>query len=210
MEATKHCRSAASIFDVSHMLGSSIRGKDAIAFTERIVVGDIKALKNGTGTLSVVTNENGGIIDDTVVTKVSDEDVYIVLNGACSEKDQAHINKHLAEFKAKGGDAEFIVHGDRSLRRSRAKAVDVLQPLTDLDLSKLYFGMFTETKVDGKEVWLTRTGYTGEDGFEISLKKEDTVSLTKKLLENADARLCGLGRATRCGSRRACACTVTT
>ena len=58
MEATKHCRSAASIFDVSHMLGSSIRGKDAIAFTERIVVGDIKALKNGTGTLSVVTNEN--------------------------------------------------------------------------------------------------------------------------------------------------------
>ena len=71
MEATKHCRSAASIFDVSHMLGSSIRGKDAIAFTERIVVGDIKALKNGTGTLSVVTNENGGIIDDTVVTKVA-------------------------------------------------------------------------------------------------------------------------------------------
>ena len=194
MEATKHCRSAASIFDVSHMLGSSIRGKDAIAFTERIVVGDIKALKNGTGTLSVVTNENGGIIDDTVVTKVSDEDVYIVLNGACSEKDQAHINKHLAEFKAKGGDAEFIVHGDRSLLAFQGpKAVDVLQPLTDLDLSKLYFGMFTETKVDGKDVWLTRTGYTGEDGFEISLKKEDTVSLTKKLLENADARLCGLG-----------------
>ena len=158
MEATKHCRSAASIFDVSHMLGSSIRGKDAIAFTERIVVGDIKALKNGTGTLSVVTNENGGIIDDTVVTKVSDEDVYIVLNGACSEKDQAHINKHLAEFKAKGGDAEFIVHGDRSLLAFQGpKAVDVLQPLTDLDLSKLYFGMFTETKVDGKDVWLTRT-----------------------------------------------------
>lgn len=194
MEATKHCRSAASIFDVSHMLGSSIRGKDAIAFTERIVVGDIKALKNGTGTLSVVTNEKGGIIDDTVVTKVSDEDVYIVLNGACSEKDQAHINKHLAEFKAKGGDAEFIVHGDRSLLAFQGpKAVDVLQPLTDHDLSKLYFGMFTEAKVDGKDVWLTRTGYTGEDGFEISLRKEDTLSLTKKLLENEDARLCGLG-----------------
>ena len=70
MEATKHCRENASLFDVSHMLGSSIRGKDAIAFTESIVVGDIKSLKPGTGTLSVVTNENGGIIDDTVVTKV--------------------------------------------------------------------------------------------------------------------------------------------
>ena len=72
MEATKHCRSAASLFDVSHMLGSSIRGKDAVAFTESLVVGDIKALKNGTGTLSLVTNEHGGIIDDTVVTKVTD------------------------------------------------------------------------------------------------------------------------------------------
>ena len=86
------------------------------------------------------------------------------------------------------------MHGDRSLLAFQGpKAVDVLQPLTDLDLSKLYFGMFTEAKVDGKDVWLTRTGYTGEDGFEISLRKEDTVSLTKKLLENEDARLCGLG-----------------
>ena len=194
MEATKHCRSKASIFDVSHMLGSSMRGKDAIEFVESIVVGDIRGLKNGTGTLSVVTNDKGGIIDDTVVTKVNDEDVYIVLNGACSEKDQAHINKHLKAFKAKGKDCEFIVHGDRSLLAFQGpKAVDVLQPLTDIDLSKLYFGMFTETSIAGKPVWLTRTGYTGEDGFEISLKKTDTVALTKKLLENPDARMCGLG-----------------
>ena len=195
MEATQHCRSKASIFDVSHMLGSSMRGKDAIEFVESIVVGDIRSLKDGTGTLSVVTNDKGGIIDDTVVTKVNDEDVYIVLNGACSEKDQAHINKHLAAFKAKGKDCEFIVHGDRSLLAFQGpKAVDVLQPLApDIDLSKLYFGMFTEATVAGKPVWLTRTGYTGEDGFEISLKKADTVDLTKKLLENPDARLCGLG-----------------
>ena len=194
MEATKHCRSSASIFDVSHMLGSSIRGKDAVAFTQRLVVGDIAGLKPGTGTLSVVTNEQGGIIDDTVVTKVTDEDIYIVLNGACSEKDQAHINKHLAEWKAKGKDVDFVVHGDRSLLAFQGpKAVDVLQPLTDLDLSKLYFGMFTETTIAGKPVWLTRTGYTGEDGFEISLLKSDTVHLTKTLLENPAARMCGLG-----------------
>ena len=195
MEATKHCRSAASLFDVSHMLGSSIRGKDAVAFTESLVVGDIKALKNGTGTLSLVTNEHGGIIDDTVVTKVTDEDIYIVLNGACSAKDRAHINAHLAEAKAKGMDVEFIVHSDRSLLAFQGpKAVDVLQPLCPgLDLDKLYFGMFTEAVVDGKPVWLTRTGYTGEDGFEISLLKTDTVALAKKLLENPAARLCGLG-----------------
>ena len=113
-----------------------------MAFTESIVVGDITALKNGTGTLSVVTNEKGGIIDDTVVTKVNDEDIYIVLNGACSEKDQAHINKQLAKWKGEGKDVDFIVHGDRSLLAFQGpKAVDVLQPLvSDLDLSKLYFG----------------------------------------------------------------------
>jgi aminomethyltransferase len=194
MEATKHCRTNASIFDVSHMLGSSIRGKDAVAFTQHIVVGDIAGLKDGTGTLSVVTNESGGIIDDTVVTKVNDQNIYIVLNGACSEKDQAHINKHLAEWKAKGKDVDFVVHSDRSLLAFQGpKAADVLQPLTDLDLSKLYFGMFTETKINGVPVWLTRTGYTGEDGFEISLLKTDTVALTKKLLENPAARMCGLG-----------------
>ena len=110
------------------------------------------------------------------------------------EKDQAHINKHLAEWKAKGKDVDFVVHSDRSLLAFQGpKAAEVLQPLTDLDLSKLYFGMFTETKINGVPVWLTRTGYTGEDGFEISLLNTDTVALTKKLLENPAARMCGLG-----------------
>jgi aminomethyltransferase len=195
MEATKHVRTAASIFDVSHMLGSSIRGKDAIAFTESLVVGDIASLKQGTGTLSLVTNDEGGIIDDTVVTKVTDEDIYIVLNGGCSEKDQAHINKHLAQWKAAGKDVDFIVHHDRSLLAFQGpKAVDVLASLTtDVDLSKLYFGMFTEATIDGAKCWLTRTGYTGEDGFEISLLKSDTLALTKALLANPAVRLCGLG-----------------
>merc|ERR1712216_545878 len=93
MEATQHCRSEASLFDVSHMLGSSVRGKDATAFLESLVVADLKGLKDGTGTLSVMTNEKGGIIDDTVVTKVNSNDFYVVLNAGCAEKDQAHINE---------------------------------------------------------------------------------------------------------------------
>ena len=160
---------AAGLFDVSHMGQLRITGPKRAQFVESLVVGAIGDLAATRGQLSLMTNENGGIIDDTVVTKVNDEDVYIVLNGACSEKDQAHINKHLAAFKAKGKDCEFIVHGDRSLLAFQGpKAVDVLQPLApDINLSKLYFGMFTEATVAGKPVWLTRTGYTGEDGFEI-------------------------------------------
>ena len=71
MDSSKWCRTDASLFDVSHMCGLTLSGKDAISFLETLVVGDIAALDNGTGTLSVFTNEKGGIIDDTVITKVS-------------------------------------------------------------------------------------------------------------------------------------------
>ncbi len=70
MDSTKWCRSNASLFDVSHMCGLTLKGKDAISFLETLVVGDIAALDDGTGTLSVFTNTKGGIIDDTVITKV--------------------------------------------------------------------------------------------------------------------------------------------
>ena len=194
MEATQHCRTSASLFDVSHMLGSSIRGKDATAFLESLVVADLKGLKDGTGTLSVMTNEKGGIIDDTVITKVNSEDYYVVLNAGCAEKDQAHINKHLAAAKAKGMDVEFIVHSDRSLLAFQGpKTMEVLQRLTDFDLSKLYFGMFTSMKVNGGDVWVTRTGYTGEDGFEISVPNANAVALAEKLESFPEVRMAALG-----------------
>jgi glycine cleavage system aminomethyltransferase T len=70
MDSTINCRKYGSLFDVSHMCGLSLKGKDAIAFIEKLVVGDIAGLKDNSGSLSVFTNEKGGIIDDTVVTKV--------------------------------------------------------------------------------------------------------------------------------------------
>ena len=194
MEATQHCRTNASLFDVSHMLGSSIRGKDATAFLESLVVADLKGLKNGTGTLSVMTNEKGGIIDDTVITKINDHDYYVVLNAGCAEKDQKHINAHLAKAKANGMDVDFIVHSNRSLLAFQGpKTMEVLQRFTDFDLSKLYFGMFTEMTVNGGKVWVTRTGYTGEDGFEISVPDEDAVKLAEGLEGQPEVRFAALG-----------------
>jgi aminomethyltransferase len=70
MDSTTNCRTAGSLFDVSHMCGLSLKGPDAIPFLEKLVVGDIAGLAPGTGTLSVFTNEKGGVIDDTVITKV--------------------------------------------------------------------------------------------------------------------------------------------
>merc|ERR1711990_1323207 len=132
-----------------------------------------------------------GIIDDTVVTKVNDEWIYVVLNAGCADKDKAHINKHLAKFD---GDCKFIEHSDRSLFALQGpKAMETLQKLTDADLSKLYFGMFKEMTVSGQPCWVTRTGYTGEDGFEISVPVPGTLKLVEDLVGNAAVRLAGLG-----------------
>lgn len=191
MDSTKHCREGASLFDVSHMCGTSFKGADATKFIESLVVGDIGGLKDGTGTLSVMPNEDGGIIDDTVVTKVSGDHVYMVLNAGCAEKDLAHINAHLSKFS---GDVSMTIHDDRAMLALQGpKAAPALQSLTSEDLSKLYFGMFKVMSVNGAECWVTRTGYTGEDGFEISAPNSAAVALTEALLTKDGVKLAGLG-----------------
>lgn len=194
MESTQWCRTNASLFDVSHMCGVSLKGNDAIKFLETLVVGDIASLKDGTGTLSVVTNEKGGAIDDTVITKVNDKYAYLVLNAGCRDKDLAHIEEHMAAFKGKGGDVSLEIHDERSVLAFQGpKAAGVLQTLTKDDLSTLYFGMFKTIVLNGISCWVTRTGYTGEDGFEISVPVENTVELTKAIVAGEGVRLCGLG-----------------
>ena len=194
MDATIHCRTHASLFDVSHMCGLTLRGKDAIKFLEGLVVGDIVGLADGTGSLSVFTNEKGGIIDDTVITKVTDEEIYLVVNAGCREKDLAHIGKHLDAFKAKGGDVSMEVHDDRALIALQGpEAASVLQPLVNEDLSKIYFGNFEKLDIGGAASFLTRTGYTGEDGFELSIPNDKVLEVTKILMNDARLRLCGLG-----------------
>jgi aminomethyltransferase len=194
MDATNHCRTHASLFDVSHMCGLTLKGKDAIAFLEGLVVGDIAGLADGTGSLSVFTNEKGGIIDDTVITKVNDHEIYLVVNAGCRDKDLAHLNKHLAAFTAKGGDVSMEVHDDRAVVALQGpEAVDVLQPLVKEDLSKLYFGMFKKMDIAGAPSFVTRTGYTGEDGFELSIPNANILEVAKKLVSDERTRLAGLG-----------------
>jgi len=160
MEATKHCRSRASLFDVSHMCGLTLEGKDAVAFLETLVVGDVQGIPVGSGSLSVFTNEKGGIIDDTVVTRSGEDSVYLVVNAGCREKDLKHLNKHLAAFKAKGGDVSMTVHDDRALLALQGpEAAKVLAPLVpSVDLSKMFFSNFARTDVNGSPCFVTRTG----------------------------------------------------
>ncbi|KAF5181261.1 Aminomethyltransferase protein [Thalictrum thalictroides] len=196
MDSTVNCRENGSLFDVSHMCGVSLKGKDCIPFLEKLVIGDIGGLAPGTGTLSVFTNEKGGAIDDTVITKVKDDHIYLVVNAGCRDKDLEHIEGHMKSFKAKGGDVSWHIHDERSLLALQGPlAAPVLQHLTKDDLSKVYFGEFRMMDVNGVHCYITRTGYTGEDGFEISIPSESTLDLTKAILEKSEGkiRLTGLG-----------------
>jgi len=194
MESTKWCRTNGSLFDVSHMCGLTFKGKDTIKFLEKLVVADIKSIANGSGSLSVFTNEKGGCIDDTVITKVSDEEIYLVVNAGCVEKDLAHIESYLNPFKAAGGDCSMQIHDDRSLLALQGpNAAPTVQKLTSVDLSKMYFSNFATFDIAGISCWVTRTGYTGEDGFEISVPNKDALALTEALMADEKNRLCGLG-----------------
>lgn len=142
----------------SDQLGTCLQGADAIPFLERLVVGDIQALKDGTGSLSLITNERGGIIDDTVITKVSSSEIYMVFNAGCRDKDLEHFNKQLDSFP---GDCKMVVHNDRCLLAFQGpRAVEILQPLVKADLSKVYFSHFVQgLKIAGvDDCFLTRTG----------------------------------------------------
>ncbi|KAI4371144.1 hypothetical protein MLD38_019410 [Melastoma candidum] len=196
MESTVNCRENGSLFDVSHMCGLSLTGKDCIPFLEKLVIADVAGLAPGTGTLTVFTNEKGGSIDDSVVTKVTDDHIYLVVNAGCRDKDLAHIEEHMKSFKAKGGDVSWHIHDERSLLALQGPlAAPVLQYLTKEDLSKIYFGEFRVMDINGATCFLTRTGYTGEDGFEISVPSEAAVDLAKAILEKSEGkvRLTGLG-----------------
>ena len=111
----KTVRSVCGLFDVSHMLQWRLWGTDRIKFLERLVVADVEGLAENTGTLSLLTNPNGGIIDDLIISRTSQSYLYVVSNAGCRDKDLAHLRTHLAEFKAEGGDVHMEIITDHGL-----------------------------------------------------------------------------------------------
>ncbi|KAI8876906.1 hypothetical protein K501DRAFT_231237, partial [Backusella circina FSU 941] len=188
-----HTREKASIFDVSHMLQSRVTGKDRKKFFETLVVADLENLPVGQGTLSVFTNDQGGIIDDTIVMQHQDS-LYVVSNAGCADKDLAHIRKHLEAFQNKGGDVDFQVITDHSLIAIQGpKAAAALEDLVGKSLSDFSFMHGKHLEVAGVPCHVARSGYTGEDGFELSVPTEEIVNITEKLMAHPDVELAGLG-----------------
>ncbi|KAJ3050701.1 hypothetical protein HK097_008307 [Rhizophlyctis rosea] len=187
-------REKASLFDVSHMLQTKWIGKDHTRFIESLTVADIQSLPLGQSTLSVFTNTSGGIIDDTVINKQSDSNLYVVSNAGCAEKDLKHIREQLKGFQDKGGDVDVQVLEAFSLVALQGpSAAKVVESLVGKDLSDFKFMTSRHLDIKGIPVYISRCGYTGEDGFEISVPDSEVVRLSELLLENPDVELAGLG-----------------
>lgn len=190
-----HTRKNVSIFDVSHMLQTIICGKDRFEFIESLCVADAKSLQTNTGTLSVFTNENGGINDDLILSS-ADNFLYVVTNAGTREKDMAAMSKRLQEMKGKGKDVTLRFADDRGLLAVQGpKMVECVQPLTKIDLSKLPFMSSTVGTVAGiPDCRVTRCGYTGEDGCEISFPVAKARDLVDALLSSkGNPCMAGLG-----------------
>eukprot|EP00919_Chromeraceae_sp_WS-2016_P020197 GHVR01048117.1.p1 GENE.GHVR01048117.1~~GHVR01048117.1.p1 ORF type:complete len:387 (+),score=78.80 GHVR01048117.1:36-1196(+) len=189
-----HTRSKASLFDVSHMGQLRLHGKDRVEFLESLCVGDIVSLQPGDLRLTLLTNETGGIIDDCVVASQPDY-LGLVINGACAEKDTEHIKTHLSSYKWKNKDVTLEVLEDYSLIALQGPhAMSVIERVvpSTVTLSKIRFMTSIQTNILGVNGTLSRCGYTGEDGFELSVPNTSAPSVFECLLEDENVRVAGL------------------
>ena len=185
IEEHLHTRSAASLFDVSHMGQLTIRGADRAEALEALVPGDIAGLAPGRMRYTVLTDEAGGILDDLIVTNVGDY-LFVVVNAACKDADIAHMREALP-----GGCAvEQLDRGLVALQGPQAAAVLArLAPGAEA----LPFMTAAPFEIDGARLAVTRSGYTGEDGFEISIPAGDTERIARMLLDRPEVEPAGLG-----------------
>lgn len=183
-------RHHAGLFDVSHMGEISIQGKDALSFIDYVITNRITGANNGKVLYGILCQEDGGIIDDLMVYKFSDTHLLLIVNASNIEKDFAWICAHKADF-----DVEIVNESDQygEVALQGPLSESILQPLVDVTLNDLYFMQFREAKFQGKTIYISRSGYTGEDGFEIFTDGETTKKLWTALLANTEVKPCGLG-----------------
>ncbi len=190
MAEHKHTRTAAGLFDVSHMGQLRLVGPDAAAAFESLVPVDVIDLGLGKQRYGLLLNEAGGIIDDLMFVNRG-TDIFVIVNGACKVGDIAHIQTKI------GSRCQVIPMPERALLALQGpQAVTALSRLAP-GVEKLVFmtgGSFTvNTGTQSMDVFLTRSGYTGEDGFEISVLATDAMALAQALLAQPEVKPIGLG-----------------
>ena len=181
-----HTRKAAGLFDVSHMGQLLLRGPDAAAALETLMPVDVMGLGIHKQRYGLLLNEQGGILDDLMFVNRGD-DLFLIVNGACKDADIAHIQKHI------GSRCEVVPLPDRALLALQGpQAAAVLSRLIP-EVTSLVFMTGNHFDWQGHALYITRSGYTGEDGFEISLPGDAALAFAETLLAQPEVAPIGLG-----------------
>ena len=193
MAEHKHCRESAALFDVSHMGQLRLLGADAAAALETLVPVDVIDLAPGKQRYALFTNPQGGLQDDLMITRPPVEagaafgDLFVVVNAGCKAADIAHLQAHI------GQRCEVRPLPERALLALQGpQAVTALARLNP-GVAALTFMTGGAFVLDGAACFVTRSGYTGEDGFEISVHQDQAVALARTLLAQAEVKPAGLG-----------------
>ncbi|NWB87653.1 glycine cleavage system aminomethyltransferase GcvT [Pseudomonas gingeri] len=188
MKEHQHTREKAGLFDVSHMGQIRLVGAAAAKALEALVPVDIIDLPVGMQRYAMFTNEAGGILDDLMVANLGNDELFLVVNAACKEQDLAHLQKHLGHL------CEVLpLFEERALLALQGPAaVSVLARLAP-EVTKMTFMQFASVRLLGVDCYVSRSGYTGEDGFEISVPAASAEALARSLLAETEVEAIGLG-----------------
>ena len=182
----RHTRGQAGLFDVGHMGQAILRGDNVAAALETLMPGDIAGLEQGQMRYTQFTNEAGGILDDLMVTNRGDH-IFLVVNAGCKDADFAHIQKHI------GDRVELEILANRGLIALQGPAAATVLNRHAQGVKAMLFLTMQDIEIDGIACLVSRAGYTGEDGYEISVPGEKSVELAELLLAEAEVEPIGLG-----------------
>ncbi|MDE6409882.1 MAG: glycine cleavage system aminomethyltransferase GcvT [Muribaculaceae bacterium] len=182
-------RKHVGVFDVSHMGEVRVKGPDAYKYVSHIFVNDMTGAPDGQIFYGMMCYENGGVVDDLLVYKVNDNEYFLVINASNIDKDVAWIMKNAEGFDVEITD-ESPVYGEVAIQGPEAE--ETVEKVLGIPVKDIAFYNFKTFPIDGEEVIVSRTGYTGEDGFEIYGSHEYIRKVWDKLME-AGVQPCGLG-----------------
>ncbi|KNC06912.1 glycine cleavage system aminomethyltransferase GcvT [Pseudomonas sp. RIT-PI-a] len=188
MKEHRHTRAQAGLFDVSHMGQIRLTGADAAKALETLVPVDIIDLPVGMQRYALFTNEQGGILDDLMVANLGNDTLMLVVNAACKDQDLAHLQQHLSGRCT----IEALFDSRALLALQGPAAVTVLARLAP-EVAQMTFMQFASVELLGVDCYVSRSGYTGEDGFEISVPNAQAEALARALLAEPEVEPIGLG-----------------
>lgn len=193
LEEHRAVRESAGLFDVSHMGEVRVVGQDAEKYLNYLAANDVRTLNDGKSLYSMLCYESGGVVDDVIITRIDEENFFLCINAGNTNKDINWMHEQAENFNCSVNDVSSQ-YALLALQGPRAEAI--LSMNTDADLKSLNRFRFIDNSVEGVDLMINRTGYTGEDGFELYCPMNNALPVARAIQKTGSdygLKLCGLG-----------------